>query len=600
MPSDPPEVGQVLDAPWFTDGLREVAGRNDLAYPSALDEAAGHLREMAATHGEHAGELWSRFGRWILRAYDVVVDEEALRRLRALDRRHSLILLPAHRSYLDTWVAPGTLAANGISPQFALGGANLNFFPFGTVASRTGLVFIRRSTRELPVYRFALRSYIGQLIRNRANIGWSIEGGRTRTGKLRPPVYGVMRYVLDAVEAVDGPEVLIVPMSIVYDQLHEVATMTSEARGGRKRPEDIRWLWTFARSQRRRLGRAYVDIGEPIRVRERLTELCADEASRSTVVERISLDVCHRINRATPVTATAVVSLAMLGADRALTLDEVLATVAPLARYIAARGWPVAGAALLTDRATIRRTLQEMVASGVLTAYDGGTETVWIIGDDQHLVAAFYRNTVLHVLVNRAIGELALQGAAEVEGEARRTTWHEMMRIRELLKFEFFFPNRRDYSEEMEEELVLIEPDARAKAASFDASDVERWLASCRPLLAHLVLRPYLDAYLVVADRLAADDAGPDGERFDEERFLDECLRVGRQWALQRRLASEESVSLELFRNALRLARHRDLVESTEPDLPARRRAFAEELRLAVRRVAAIAELARTHAGVEA
>lgn len=600
MPSDPPEVGQVLDAPWFTDGLREVAGRNDLAYPSALDEAAGHLREMAATHGERAGELWSRFGRWILRAYDVVVDEEALRRLRALDRRHSLILLPAHRSYLDTWVAPGTLAANGISPQFALGGANLNFFPFGTVASRTGLVFIRRSTRELPVYRFALRSYIGQLIRNRANIGWSIEGGRTRTGKLRPPVYGVMRYVLDAVEAVDGPEVLIVPMSIVYDQLHEVATMTSEARGGRKRPEDIRWLWTFARSQRRRLGRAYVDIGEPIRVRERLTELCADEASRSTVVERISLDVCHRINRATPVTATAVVSLAMLGADRALTLDEVLATVAPLARYIAARGWPVAGAALLTDRATIRRTLQEMVASGVLTAYDGGTETVWIIGDDQHLVAAFYRNTVLHVLVNRAIGELALQGAAEVEGEARRTTWHEMMRIRELLKFEFFFPNRRDYSEEMEEELVLIEPDARAKAASFDASDVERWLASCRPLLAHLVLRPYLDAYLVVADRLAADDAGPDGERFDEERFLDECLRVGRQWALQRRLASEESVSLELFRNALRLARHRDLVESTEPDLPARRRAFAEELRLAVRRVAAIAELARTHAGVEA
>lgn len=599
MPNDAPEVGQVLEAPWFADGLQEVAGRNDLAYPSALDEAAGYLREMAATHSEHAGELWSRFGRWIMRAYDVVVDEEALRRLRTLDRRHSLILLPAHRSYLDTWVAPGTLAANGISPQFALGGANLNFFPFGTIASRTGLVFIRRSTRELPVYRFALRSYIGQLIRNRANIGWSIEGGRTRTGKLRPPVYGVMRYVLDAVEAVDGPEVMIVPMSIVYDQLHEVATMTSEARGGRKRPEDIRWLWTFARSQQRRLGRAYVDIGEPIPVRERLAELCGDAASRSTVVERISLDVCHRINRATPVTATAVVSLAMLGADRALTLDEVLATVAPLARYIAARGWPVAGAALLTDRATVRRTLQEMVASGVLTAYDGGTETVWTIGEDQHLVAAFYRNTVVHVLVNRAIGELALQAAVEVEGEARRTTWHEMMRIRELLKFEFFFPNRRDYAEEMEEELVLIEPDARAKAASFDASDVERWLASCRPLLAHLVLRPFLDAYLVVADRLAADDPGPDGERFDEERFLDECLRVGRQWALQRRLASEESVSLELFRNALRLARHRDLVESTEPDLPERRRAFAEELRLTARRVAAIAELARTHAGVE-
>ena len=47
----------------------------------------------------------------------------------------------------------------------------------------------------------------------------------------------------------------------------------------------------------------------------------------------------------------------MLAADRALTLDEVLATVAPMAGYIESRRWPVAGAANLTDRATIRRTL---------------------------------------------------------------------------------------------------------------------------------------------------------------------------------------------------------------------------------------------------
>ena len=97
------------------------------------------------------------------------------------------------------------------------------------------------------------------------------------------------------------------------------------------------------------------------------------------VVERIALDTSHRINRATPVTVTAVVCLAMLAADRALTLDGVLATVAPMAGYIAARRWPVAGAANLTDRATVRRTLQELVASGVLTSYDGGTDTVWRI-----------------------------------------------------------------------------------------------------------------------------------------------------------------------------------------------------------------------------
>ncbi|KAK27240.1 hypothetical protein AZ55_09160 [Mycobacterium tuberculosis CWCFVRF MDRTB 670] len=36
-------------------------------------------------------------------------------------------------------------------------------------------------------------------------------------------------------------------------------------------------------------------------------------------------------------------SLALLGADRSLSISEVLATVRPLASYIAARNWAVAG-----------------------------------------------------------------------------------------------------------------------------------------------------------------------------------------------------------------------------------------------------------------
>ncbi len=132
--------------------------------------------------------------------------------------------------------------------------------------------------------------------------------------------------------------------------------MTTEARGGVKRPEDLRWLVNFARSQGDRLGRAYLDFGTPLAVRERLAELRADDPGGTHAVERIALETCHRINRATPVTVTAVVCLALLAADRSLTLDEVLGTVAPLARYIEGRGWPVAGGVNLTDRATIRRT----------------------------------------------------------------------------------------------------------------------------------------------------------------------------------------------------------------------------------------------------
>jgi glycerol-3-phosphate O-acyltransferase len=109
--------------------------------------------------------------------------------------------------------------------------------------------------------------------------------------------------------------------------------------------------------------------------------------------------------------------------------------------------------------------------------------------------------------------------------------------------------------------------------------------------LAHLVLRPFLDAYHIVADRLAAYE----DESFDEDAFLAECLEVGKQWVLQRRIASAESRSMELFKTALRLARHRELVDGVaQADVARRRREFADDIATAVRRVNTIAELART------
>jgi glycerol-3-phosphate O-acyltransferase len=122
------------------------------------------------------------------------------------------------------------------------------------------------------------------------------------------------------------------------------------------------------------------------------------------------------------------VCVAMLGEDRALTLDEVCATVAPLARYLADRGWPVAGGADLTDRATVSQTLHDLVGSGVLTCYSEGPTTVWGIGDDQHLIVAVYRNSAIHVLVMRAIAELALLAIVQTPGATKRTGWEKAWR----------------------------------------------------------------------------------------------------------------------------------------------------------------------------
>jgi len=342
LPSDSQEVVGLLESEDFVAQVGQLAARLARPVDDVLSEAAEHLRELACTHNKLVTERWDRLGRWMLRGYDVLIDEESLTRLRALDREHSLVFLISHRSYLDEWAFPPALVELGIQAPFGFAGANLDFFPLGTVARRTGIVHIRRSTSGVPVYKFALRAFMRQLIATRANLIWSIEGGRSRTGKLRPPRFGLLRYVVDAVEELDDSDVLIVPVSILYDQLptHEVDLMTSEARGQGKRPEDVRWFVDYLRGLRHRLGRIYVDFGEPLALKERLAELEKDASPDSHIVERVAVEVSHRINMATPVTPTAAVCIALLAADRALTLDEILETVDPLAAYLRSRSWP--------------------------------------------------------------------------------------------------------------------------------------------------------------------------------------------------------------------------------------------------------------------
>jgi glycerol-3-phosphate O-acyltransferase len=572
--TDSPEVEALLASENFTQRASELAGELNTDPAAVLGEAAAHLREMSAIHDRRVSDVWQRFGRWMTRGYDLLVDDDALADLRRLDRRHSLIFLISHRSYLDEFVLPPALAQGNLSPLYGIAGGNLNFFPLGDLARRNGIVHVRRSTADVPVYRFALREYMGRLVTERANLCWSIEGGRTRTGKLRPPRYGLLRYVADAVGASAEADPLLVPVSMMYDQIpiHEVGRMASEARGQVKEAEDLRWLVRYASGLRERRGRIYLDFGTPLNLRDRLDDL-NKEAGTENRVERIALDVCHRLNAATPITPTAAVCIALLAEDRALTLDEVLATVQPFADYVAGRGWPVAGAANLTDRSTLRWALRELVRSGVLSDYRGGTETVYSIARDQHLVAAFYRNSVLHVLLLRAIAELTLLALAEGRVTGPDALATEGLRLRDLLKFDFFFAPREEFLADLAAEVGILS-DGGKPVLEVTTDQAELWLSKAELRVAPLVLRPFLDAYRVIAGQLVelADEAIP-----DEELVVRSALRVGRQWALQRSLASEESVSGEMFRTALKLAAHRALTGGGE-DVERRRQEFADEV----------------------
>jgi glycerol-3-phosphate O-acyltransferase len=257
--------------------------------------------------------------------------------------------------------------------------------------------------------------------------------------------------------------------------------------------------------------------------------------------------------------------------------------------YLERRRLPTVGTEPLRRAGGVRRVLRGLVDSGVVTRYAGGTEPVYLVGPDQHLVAGFYANGANHFLVVRAIAEVVLQAAAEERfAEPVRDGRRAALALRDLLKFEYFFADRDEFREELRAEFDLIDPAWEEKLTTPEG--VAATLATMRPLLGHRVLHAIADAYLVFGERLAAHDPR---QAVDPEELRQECLAVARQYRMQQRISSSEAISAELFDNALALARNRDLVDPGREELAERRASFAAELRRFARLVAQVGELAR-------
>ncbi|MHC1563610.1 1-acyl-sn-glycerol-3-phosphate acyltransferase [Actinomycetospora sp. C-140] len=579
--------------PRFESALRDIADQLGEDISVVRARADKYLKEMAATHGRVAVNTFNRFGNFLLRAYEIGIDKDRLEALRVLNRRHALVFLPNHRSYLDPFVTRSTLLANGFPSNHCFAGDNMSFWPMGEWTRRTGNIILRRSIGNDPLYKFVLREYIGQLIRQRQNLEWYIEGGRTRTGKLRPPKYGLLTYLVDGFEGLPSDvDMYLVPMSIVYDGLPEVTALISEQQGSTKKPESFSWLLNFPRSAGQGFGAVHLCLGEPLSLRAALA--AADASSQSEEgrqarlrIEKVAFEVSHRINQATPVTQTALVTLALLGVDdRALTLPEIRRVVAPYLDYFARRKIVVTGD--LSETSELRRTLDWLTERGIVLAYDGGLEPVWGISPNRHLEAAFYRNSLVHLLVDRAVVELVLASAANGTIVTEADAWDEALRLRDLFKFEFFFPDKQAYRENLESELALIDEGWAQRIT--DPDRARRMLAQAEPHLAHRVLASFVEIYAVVADRLATT---PPDATIDVNAFVLECFGVARQRLMQHRLRTSDSVSTEVVRTALQAAAHRQLLGAGGPELSRRRQEFARELGALRARLAEMAQLAR-------
>ncbi|MDH3605913.1 MAG: 1-acyl-sn-glycerol-3-phosphate acyltransferase, partial [Acidimicrobiia bacterium] len=280
----PKFVGEdIVNRHEFQQRVIEIGRAEGKPGDRTLRKSHRYVKEIAATHSPLVIDLVANAVHWLYsKTYtDIDYNRDELQQIYALGQQAPLVFLPSHKSNFDHLILQYLLWENDFPPNHTAGGINMNFFPVGPFLRRAGVFFIRRSFKDNDLYKAVLRAYIDFLLERRFPLEWYIEGGRSRTGKLRSPRLGMLSYVADSYRRGKTDEVYLIPTSIAYDQIIDVGSYAAEQRGESKDTEGASWLVRTIRHLKLRGGKVHLRFGEPISV--------AKEVSRDATADSGSL-----------------------------------------------------------------------------------------------------------------------------------------------------------------------------------------------------------------------------------------------------------------------------------------------------------------------
>jgi len=560
----------------FLRELAQVADREGKSPERAKKYARKCLREIAATPRSSWLAPASRLARFIYtRSYhpELDINLETMERIRALSRDHLLLFLWSHKSHMDSFVFLLSLYDNQFKPlPLVFAGVNMNFAGFGLLARRVGAIFLRRNFQDDAIYRMVFRYYIDYLIRERQSLTWSIEGTRSRTGKLSPPRLGILNWVLEACERQQVKGVKLVPVSIAFDRIAEVDDYVAWQHGLPKRKESLLWFFHYIFGMNEPYGKIYIRFAEPFGLDEVPDgAVPADPDESPSAAMRLAFEVCTRIEQVTPIKSADVLTMVLLAANgRALTISELFQQASQMSQLARQRNLPVATGFDLTDEEKVAAALLSMRRSRLIQEFDKGSAPVYFIPEGQHLAAAYYRNTITHHFLYAGLGEMALALSVEDIGyTGAKEITQRLNQLRDFFRFEFFFRPQDELIQQTLAELRSRYPQWDKRTGSIPAQ-----LKVSPPRFGHAILRSLAEAYYVVAVTLKARGASPIPER---KLFTASLLERGREMLLRRQISTESALSRDLFDTALRLAEHRKLLVQGTDDLAGRRELFSRE-----------------------
>ncbi len=553
----------VMRSPEVRELIQTEVARTKAPTWKIEEEVEAELDRMAARVRFNYVRITAHFLRLLWNRVFSGVDmrDEDLQRLREAFRDATPILVPCHRSHLDYLLISSHLYHQDIVIPHIVAGENLAFWPLGHIFRSMGAFFIKRRFEGERIFPTVFARYLHQLIKDGFPVEFFIEGGRSRTGKLLPPRLGMLGMVLDSAARMrEGWDVNLLPVAISYEQIAEARTYERELSGAFKEAEDVaKVVKASGGIFRKRFGRVYLRVGDPVRASEVLASAGrpwaeVDPDHRAEILQHTGERLMYRISQHMVMIPTGLVAMGLM-AQHSSGVPRAVLKSRCRRFYHALRAQGALPAHRLMDGAWgIDEAIDSLEYEGLVKRVVVDQTILLQLIDNKRISLEYHKNGALHFLTPMSLLAAAIRGCrAALDRDTRLSPDHPVRREISRLYAAQIYHLRYEFTTDPEhtvddlerraiEGLLLYgalqgEPDGAVRLGSMD---FVRELAD----LTH----NFLESYLLTLEAAP----GAKGRETQSPALSQRIQDLGRKRLASGEIKRPEALSMANIKNALR------------------------------------------------
>ncbi len=396
------EIDEIMNNDDFKKDLYNIAIKHNI--PNIHEKAKRYLSDIFSKQDKlNIGLFVNGFKLLIDQGFYNKIDikNSEIKSLTELMRKKCIAFVTSHKSYLDLIIILIIMKKYELPLPFIFSGDNLNLPIIGDICKKSGVIFIKRNSNDDHLYKFVLKYFITWLQTKKKNFIWCIEGGRSRTGKISKPKFGILKYISD---------VTYVPVSIMYDLIPDLDDMSKEVYGKEKKAENLDYVLNyFKKIYSNSRGKISVRFGRSI--------------SKNDDISTLASQIICEINNITPITTVSLICNALLN-KMPISIDILKYIVSEMSNMLENKEY------LLIDKDTyigssVDRCLDLLLNEDIILKQDNK----YIINLYKYYHALYYANTSVHHFYNRAFSEIA---CLDIE-----TFWDEISTLESFFDSDF-------------------------------------------------------------------------------------------------------------------------------------------------------------------